>query len=287
MVNPRNKKVIIFFLVFLTLANVLAWLAVLKLDKMAPLEVDFFDVGQGDSIFIQTKAGHQVLIDGGPSSVILEKLGKEMPFWDRTIDLVILSHPEKDHMLGLIEVLKRYRVENILWTGVKRDTPEYKEWALGIRDEGANVVVASAGQKIEIGEAEFLILYPLEDCFGKFLEDSNDTSMLVKLIFEKNVFLFTGDISQDAENKITDALIDIDSDVLKISHHGSKYSSAEEFIKKASPEIAVIESGKDNQYGHPAQEVLERLAKYGIKILRTDQNGDIKIFSDGEILKYQ
>jgi competence protein ComEC len=280
MANSRNKKIIFFLFGFLVLSNALAWLAVFQLKNRAKLEVNFFDVGQGDSVFIQTKAGHQVLIDGGPSSAVLEKLGQEMPFWDRTIDLVVLTHPEKDHLAGLIEVLKRYKVEHILWTGVKRDTAEYDEWLKGIEREGADVVIASSGQKIKIGKAELLIIYPLEDFKNEYLKDSNDTSIVAKLFFGKNTFLFTGDISQAAETEIVGALVDINSDVLKISHHGSKYSTSNEFIKSVSPKIAVIEVGRDNSYGHPSADVLDRLSKYGINILRTDQNGDIKIISD-------
>ena len=115
--------------------NALAWLAVYNLSQARLLEVDFFDTGQGDAIFIETPQNYQILIDGGPDSTILEKLNKEMPFWDRTIDLIILTHPEKDHMAGLIEVLKRYKVENILWTGIVRDTAEYKEWQKSIQKE--------------------------------------------------------------------------------------------------------------------------------------------------------
>ena len=130
--------------------NILAWAAVWSLRPQG-LEVTFFDVGQGDAAFIETPQNQQILIDGGPTSIILEKLGREMPFWDRTIDLIILTHPEHDHMAGLIEVLKRYQVGNILWTGVVRDTAEYKEWQKLIKEEGAKIYIAQAGQQIEGG----------------------------------------------------------------------------------------------------------------------------------------
>ncbi|GAH21548.1 unnamed protein product, partial [marine sediment metagenome] len=120
----KAKNFVYFILSFLFLLNILAWLAVYDLNKPQLLEVNFFDVGQGEVIFIETPSRHQILIDGGPSSVILEKLTENLPFWDRTIDLIILTHPEHDHLAGLIEVLKRYKVENILWTGVVRDTAE-------------------------------------------------------------------------------------------------------------------------------------------------------------------
>ncbi|MEK9134944.1 MAG: ComEC/Rec2 family competence protein [Patescibacteria group bacterium] len=265
-------------LAVLFLVNLFAWLGVYDSNKHKFLEVNFFDVGQGDSIFIETPQRQQILIDGGPSSAILEKLRKEMPFWDRTIDLIILSHPEKDHMSGLLDVLKRYKVENILWTGVVRDTAEYKEWERLIKEEGAKIIIAHADQRLSLSERlSLLVLSPFENLEGKVFKDSNNTSIVAKLTFGENSFLFTGDITKSVEKE----LISIDSDVLKVSHHGSKTSSGDEFIKEVSPEIAVISAGKNNSYGHPHQEVLDVLNKYDINILRTDINGDIKIISNG------
>jgi competence protein ComEC len=254
------------------------------------LEVNFFDVGQGDAIFIQTPGRHQVIIDGGPNSIILEKLAEEMPFWDRTIDLMILTHPEKDHISGLLDVLKRYKIENILWTGITRDSPEFKEWQRLLEEEGAIITIAQAGQRIIFPdggteEIEMDIFYPAESPGGKEMKDSNETSVVGKLIFGDKSFLFTGDISKSTENKLLEKEINLKSDVLKIAHHGSKYSSGDDFIGKVLPEMAVIQVGKDNSYGHPNEETLAVLKKYGISILRTDINKDIKILCDSQFLK--
>lgn len=283
------KEVSFFILGLLIFLNILAWLAVYDLNKPQLLEVNFFDVGQGDAIFIETPSRHQILIDGGPSSVILEKLAESLPFWDRTIDLIILTHPEHDHLAGLIEVLKRYKVENILWTGVIRDTAEYKEWQRLIRDkqekEGAQIKIAQSGQLINFGNQSnryMEVLYPFENLEGQEFKNSNNTSIVAKLIFGENSFLFTGDAYKSVEKKLVDKKTDLASDVLKVGHHGSKTSNSEAFIKHISPEIAVISAGKDNPYHHPHQETLDTLEKYGIKILRTDKNGDIKIISNGE-----
>jgi len=266
--------------------NVLAWVAVYNLSQPQFLEVIFFDVGQGDAIFIEIPQKQQILIDGGETSIILEKLNQEMPFWDRTIDLIILTHPEHDHLGGLIEVLKRYQVENILWTGVLRDTAEYREWQKLIQEEGAKIFIARAGQKIllpKLDPAVYLdILWPLESLEGQKMQNTNNTSVVAKLIFGENSFLFTGDAYKSVERELMKQRIEIDVDVLKIGHHGSKTSSAEEFIKEVSPEVVVISSSQDNSYGHPHPEVLETLEKYGINILRTDIQGDIKIISDGK-----
>ena len=272
--------------------NILAWIAVYEVSQPPFLEVNFFDVGQGDAIFIVTPKNHQILIDGGPNSTILEKLAKEMPFWDRSLDLIILSHPEADHLSGLIEVLKRYRVDNILWTGVVRNTSQYKEWLKLVEAKATNVFIAKEGQRLKAGSLVLDILHPFENLAGKELENSNDTSIVNRLVFGQNSFLFTGDITKSVEKELitrSDSfkLATLDSDILKVAHHGSKTSLAEEFIEKVSPEIAVIQVGKDNRYGHPHQEVLETLERYGITILRTDRDGDIKIVSDGGKIKYE
>src|SRR3989344_3248280 len=283
-----KKKSVFIILGTLFVFNILAWIGVFQLSH-ANLEVTFFDVGQGDAAFIETPERQQILIDGGPSSVILEKLGKEMPFWDRTIDWIILTHPEKDHLAGLLEVLKSYKVENILWTGVVRDTAEFTEWQKLIKEEGAKIFIAEAGVRIlggptslQIwGGADLGVLYPFESLEGKEMKDSNDTSIIVKLIFGKISFLFTGDASQSVERRLVLGLAkhNLDAEVLKVGHHGSKTSTSGEFVEAVSPEIAVISAGRNNSYGHPHQEVLDNLA--GVNIFRTDLSGDIKIISDG------
>jgi len=213
---------------------------------------------------------------------LLEKLAEEMPFWDRTIDLVILTHPEKDHMAGLIEVLKSYEVENVLWTGVVRDTADYREWLKLIREEGANLHIAESGLKIGFGQPyEFLyVLHPFESQEGMEMEDSNNTSIIARLVYKDISFIFTGDAYQSAEKQIISLGAEVDSDVLKAGHHGSRTSTSREFVEAVSPEFAVISCGKDNSYGHPSQDALEALE--GIDVLRTDLQGDVRFASDGK-----
>ena len=286
-----DKKLKIGFLIVLVYLNILAWIVVFDLVQN-DLKVVFFDVGQGDSIFIQTPQKHQILIDGGPTSVVLEKLGNEMPFYDRTIDLIILTHPEHDHIGGLLEVLKRYRVENILWTGVLRDTAEFKEWErLLVEEKNVVIEIAQAGQRI-VCPASTLektvnmnILYPFENLDKQIIKNINNTSIIIQLIFGENKILFTGDAYKSVERKLIEREPLLKSDILKIGHHGSKTSTSEEFIEAVDPEIGVISVGRENSYGHPVPEVLEILKKYGINILRTDELGDIKIMSDGQTIK--
>jgi competence protein ComEC len=283
-----KRKYILFFAGILFLLNVFAWQEAFYLSGADNLKVYFLDVGQGDAVFIETPQSHQILIDGGPDSTIIEKLQYLIPPLDKTIDLVILTHPEKDHMQGLIDVLQRYKVDYVLWTGVLRQTPEYQKWVEVLnkqQEQGAKIIIAYAQKSVSASGAKINILYPLEDLSGQELKDSNDSSAVFSLVFGKNEFLFTGDITSKTEKSLLSGEDNLKSDVLKVSHHGSKYSTSDYFLDNANPWLAVISVGKENTYGHPTPEVLQRLEKFGIKVLRTDNDGDIKIVSDGENIR--
>ena len=286
LVKEVPKKIILFIAGILFFLNIACWQEVFVLASSNNLKVDFLDVGQGDSAFIETPEMHQILIDGGPGSSVLGKLSENMPFWDRSIDLIILTHPESDHMQGLLNVLQRYKADYILWSGVKKSAPEYDEWIKVLakqKNMGAKIIVAQAGQEIKAGNVFIDTLYPLENIEGKDLKNtSNDTCVVSRLIFGKNSFLFTGDISSVTEKNIVNSKENILSDVLKVAHHGSKYSTSDLFLQNVKPKIAVISVGAKNTYGHPTPETLQRLENSGIKIFRTDKDGDIKIESDGE-----
>ena len=280
----RAKKSALFLLGFLFFANILAWIAVFEFSKPKALEVRFFDVGEGDAIFIETPERHQILIDGGANSKILEKLGKELPFFDKSLDLVILTHPQKDHFTGLLFVLRDYEVEQILWTGVENKTAGFEEWFKLLEEEKARIVLAKKGINVRAGSVSLKILFPFEDLAGQEIKNVNNTSIVSHLSFGKNSFLFTGDISSPIEKELIEKEIDLGSNVLKVAHHGSKYSSSEEFLEAVLPQLAVIQVG-ENPYGHPTKEVLQRLEKFDINVLRTDEKGDIKVISDGNNLK--
>lgn len=279
-----QKKYFLFVAGFLLVLNVFVWKEVFVLASSNKLEVDFFNVGQGDSAFIKTPENHQILIDGGPDSAVLEKLSENMPFWDKSIDLIILTHPEADHMQGIFNVFQAYKSDYILWSGVKKSAPEYGAWISALEKQkkmGAKIIIAKMGQEIKAGNVLIDTLFPLENVEGRDMKDSsNDTGVVSKVIFGKNSFLFTGDISNKAEKNIVNYGENILSDVLKVAHHGSKYSTSDLFLGNVKPKIAVISVGK-NSYGHPTSETLQRLENFGIKIFRTDINGDIKIVSDG------
>ncbi|MDP2741152.1 MAG: ComEC/Rec2 family competence protein [bacterium] len=283
-----TKKKISYLAGILFLLNIFTWQEVFYLSRANNLKIHFLDVGQGDAIFIETPQSHQILIDGGPDSTVIEKLKSLIPSQDKIIDLVILTHPEKDHMQGLIDVLQRYKVDYILWTGILRQTPEYQKWIEVLNEEqkqGAKIITGYAQKTVKAGNASIDILYPFEDLSGKELKDSNDSSIVSRLVFGENEFLFTGDITNKTEEYLLNNKYNLQSDVLKVSHHGSKYSTSDYFLENVNPEIAVISVGKENSYGHPTPEVLQRLEKFGIKVLRTDLDGDIEIMSDGEIIQ--
>ena len=254
------------------------------------LRVTFFDIGQGDSIFVETPQGHQILIDGGPNSAVIEKLGKAMPFWDKTIDLMVLTHPEADHISGLVDVFKQYAVQNVLWTGVEKDTNIFAVWERALLAEDARVILARAPQKLvwsqNSANAFLEILYPDDSAIAS-VRAANNTSIISRLVFGGRSFLFTGDIEKTIEQKLVEEKNNLHADVLKVPHHGSKTSSSESFLAALSPRIAVMQVGAKNRYGHPAEEVMERFAAFGIPVLRSDLNGDILITSDGTSLRIQ
>ncbi len=279
-----EKSHYLFIAGFLLILNVFCWHEIFVLSNNNYLTVEFLDVGQGDSAFIETPEMHQILIDGGPGSTVLSKLAKNMPFWDKSLDLVILTHPDLDHMQGLLYVLERYKVDFILWTGVKKITPEYDEWIRVLEEQqkmGAKIVIAESGQELKAGNLLINTLYPFFSLEGQEMKSSaNNTCVVNKLIYGNNSFLFTGDISTSAEKELINSGENIVSNVLKVAHHGSKYSTSNLFLESVRPEVAIISVGK-NSYGHPTPEVLERLADFDIETLRTDQKGDITILSNG------
>jgi len=263
----RNKKLIYsLLLIGFILVGVLALIIFSDSQK---LKVNFLDVGQGDAILI-SQGNNQILIDGGPSGqTLLEKMGRNIPFWDRKIEMVVVTHPDQDHIQGLVSALKNYRVENILENSRESDSQVYQNLKNEIENKKINKIDAEAGTKIKFSNgAEMEIIYASKEN----TKDTNSKSIVSKLIFGENSFLLTGDIPDVEENKINEP----EAKVLKISHHGSKNSTSEDFLEKVKAQKAIISVGKNNRYGHPAPELLERLQKFKLEIFRTDEKGDIQ-----------
>lgn len=258
------------------------------------LQVVFFDIGQGDAIFINTPYDQQILIDGGPDDTVLQKLGEYMPFYDRDLDLIILTHPHADHVSGLVEVLKRYAVDEVWLTGVTHTSGAYLEFLDALKNNGAetrlivkpeNLVFRSSDDQTAL-PITLQALYPLTGFHEQTIDDLNDSSIVTRLVYGENEFLFTGDAGTEIEHQLLDTDFDLFADVLKIGHHGSTYSTTQEFLTAVNPTYAVIQSGAANSYGHPHRRVLDLLKKFGVKILRNDQLGDIVITGNGQHLTY-
>lgn len=276
------SKPVKILLVLLLVSAVLSFIALRALAQdFGLLKVYFLDVGQGDAIFIESPNDNQVLIDGGPDGSIINQLSKIMPPNDRTIDLLILSHPHADHLNGLLEVMKRYKVGKVLEGDVVYQTASYDEWQKQKRR--VEVIQAQAGQLVDIGGgARIRILHPLtSDNAGLPVKNPHDFMVVSRLDYGEERLMLTGDMEAKVERKLIDSGADLKARLLKVGHHGSKTSSSENFLKAVDPEVAFISAGAKNLYGHPHKVVLDRLDNFGIKYYRTDIDGTVKLILDG------
>jgi competence protein ComEC len=249
------------------------------------LHVYFMDVGQGDAILIR-QGNQEVLVDGGPDarSVMLQ-LGKFMPFWDRTIEMVISTHPDSDHLTGLVEVLKRYNVGRIIAPDFSSDRAIYTEWQTLIIEKNEKLLQAVSGERIDLGNGVRLeVLSPVDP--PQFPDGSDDNGAVVRLVQGQVSFLLTGDISAQDEFSLLSRKVTLTSSVLKVAHHGSDTSTSMEFLEAVNPRAAVISVGDDNSYGLPRSAVLRRLndSLGTANVLRTDLDGTIEFITDGSHL---
>jgi competence protein ComEC len=256
--------------------------------KKDDLKVIVFDVGQGDAIFIETPDEFQILIDGGPDNMVLEKLENEMDFNDRYIDLIVLTHPHADHVTGLVEVLKRYEVGQVWIAGVVHTSSIYLEFLDLVKEKNIETKVAYADMDYKLDNIDLAVLYPLEDISGTSMKNLNNSSVVIKLTDDISSFLFMGDAEIEDETKMMKIFDEkeLKSDILKIGHHGSSDSSSEDFLNIVKPEIAIISVGKDNSYDHPSLRIIRRLERLGSNIFRTDKNGDIEFRVNDNKLEY-
>lgn len=256
------------------------WYAVASEDRDGILTVAFLDVGQGDAIFIESPNGTQVLVDGGPNNAVFRELGKVMPFYDRSIDLFIVSNPDKDHIAGFVDGLDRFKVSAVLEPGTVGASGAFRALEAGEEKHRVPKIVARRGMSIDLGGGAYLeILFPDRDVSGLA---TNDGSIVARLVYGETEVMLPGDAPQNIEQY----LVSLDggklqSDILKVGHHGSRTSSTESFVEAVAPKYAVISSGKDNRYGHPHKEVMDLFARLGIPALNTANEGTIIFKSDG------
>ncbi|MEK9154564.1 MAG: MBL fold metallo-hydrolase [Patescibacteria group bacterium] len=260
-------------LIILAVLNLFIWQQIVFKAPAGALELYFFDVGQGDSGLIILPGNVKILVDGGPSNKVIGQLEEVMSPSDRYIDLVMLSHPQLDHFSGLIDVLKRYEIGAFIFNGQAGSTLAFNDLEKIIEENKIKTLVLSGGDKISHQDSEIEFLFPNKEFLSG--KDLNDTSLTFILRSQEAKAFFGGDIGFKAEKYLMKNF-DINVDILKVSHHGSKYSSSEEFLEHASPLVSVIDVGK-NSYGHPTNETLSRLAKIGSLIFRTDKDNLVKL----------
>ena len=264
----------------LVATNVFIWQAVFPLEERE-LRISFLDVGQGDSIFIEGPTGLQMLVDGGPDRGVLRRLAQVISPLDRTIDLLVATHPDKDHIAGLTDVFDRYDVSYFIESGVKGDTSFAAALGAAASSEPNLVrVVAHRGQRIQLGGGAYAdILFPDRDVFGV---ETNTGSIIMRIVYGDTSFLLTGDSPIAIEDWLT--TLDpssLDADILKAGHHGSRTSTSREFLSAVSPNAVVISAGKDNSYSHPHKEVMQHIAAAHAAAMSTADEGTITFVSDG------
>lgn len=268
---------IIFLIIFLGLISYHTYFNE-KIDTN--LDVNFIDVGQGNAVLV--KEGDKVLlIDGGGRS----SSRKYYSYIDNKnidkIDYLLVSHYDEDHIAGLISILHNKKVQNVICPNYKKDTKIYKSFEKVLKKSNAQVIHPKVGEKFSLENAKFKVLWP------KNYKDNldNENSIVIKLSHGRNSFLFPQDIDIKIEDELIYSGYNLRSDILMLGHHGSKYSTSNEFLKEVNPKLAIISVGKNNRYDHPSKRVLNLLKKRDIKLLRTDIDGDISLISDGEKIK--
>lgn len=282
--SKAPKKLVILPLL---IATVFIWVAVPNMpdDK---LHVSVLDVGQGDAILIQTPAHQNILIDGGPSYTAIDlELSKKLPFWDRKIDLVILTEPQADHMTGLIEVLRNYQVTQTYEPGIAYESTTYQQWLSLINIKGIKHEIIYAGKQIILGDGlKIDILHPPSTLLIGTSDDLNNNSLMLRLSWKEISFLFTSDLEKEAEWYVISQRTNLNSTVLKVGHHGSRTSTSEQFLAAVDPEIAVVSVGADNRFALPSTEVVSRLANHigDDRIYQTSTHGTIEFITDGNRL---
>lgn len=261
----------------LVLSVIAVFLAVLK-TPTNNLSIIACDVGQGDAILIQ-KGNNQILIDGGPNNSVLTCLGKYMPFYDRTIELVILTHPEKDHYGGLIDVFKTYKVDVFGSNNDKSSSLDYKVLTNEVGGSGTDRIILVNGVNLRLGMIYLDILNPLNN---EISNDSNNNGVVTLLRYNDFKAIFMADVDNGVSDLISQNSKVQNVNYIKVNHHGSKNGLSEKLIEATKPGLAVISVGAKNSYGHPTKEILDLLEKYNARVLRTDQMGDIEFVIDGK-----
>ncbi len=262
----------------------LAILVYLKFFEQINYRVIFFDIGQGDSALIRFENKEKMLVDCGPDRSVLNKLGRYLPFYDRTIDYLVVTHFDLDHYGGCDEVLERYKVKNILINSDNKSGDKYFDnWAVSLKEERANVKIVTSSFSFDIAGARIEVLSP-DPNIPSSIVSGNNHSIVFRLTHGTTTVFFSADMEEPVEKELINYWCEtlengelcqnLQSEYLKVGHHGSDSSSGSDFLSAISPKNAIISVGK-NHFGHPSLRVLRRLERIGAQIWRTDELTDI------------
>jgi len=287
MLIASKVKLNLILIVVLILLVSLVFLIYLDMKYLHP-EFTFamLDIGQGDAIFVESPAGTQLLIDSGPPRKILGALRKVMSPFDRSIDAIIITNPDQDHIGGFADILNTYKVGMVFEPGTYNNSATYKNLKSKVSEKNLPVILARRGMKLDLGgDTSLLFLFPDRDVSTW---TTNDGSVVGKLNYGGNSFMLMGDATSETERVLLEenSARVLKSETLKVGHHGSRTSTSEEFARAVSPTRALISVGKDNKYGHPHAEILDTLAKIGAEVLRTDEVGSIIVKSPDGVLRW-
>lgn len=249
------------------------------------LHMYVLDVGQGDAILMILPDGNKVLIDGGPDDKVMSRLAEVLPFYDRTIDLVILTHPHPDHIIGLIDVIKRYDVNRLALTGIKYDYPGYDTFLEEVAQKRIPVFFTNGKEDLKFGEVILDLMFPLAPIQGQYFGNVNNSSIVFRILYGRNKFLLQGDLEVEGEMQMVESGLDLRASVIKVGHHGSRTASSDDYLAKVLAEFAVISCGAGNRYNHPHIETMRALKKYLVEVWRTDLEGTVEVASDGNVIE--
>lgn len=278
--NNKNHNLLIFAFFLLVATGYLFYLNFKEGEKY--LTFAMLDVGQGDALFIESPTGTQILFDAGPPRKILGELSKVMSPFDKQINMIVITNPDADHIGGFSDILKTYDVDIVFEPGTMNDSKTYQNLKQEFENKKIPNILARKGMRLDIGGGAVIdILFPDRDVS---LWDTNGGSIVAKLSYGETSIMLTGDSTSRTEKIILEgnSVADLDSDILKVGHHGSRTSTSENFVETVFPTYALISNGKDNKYGHPHKETLDTLTSLGVKILRTDLFGTMIMKSDGQ-----
>lgn len=276
----KNAKRYTVFLAGVVIAVVLAPSAAREIQGAGKLRMYFFNVGQGDAILIRTPHGEDIVIDGGPDRTALAKLGGTLPFFDRDIELAVVTHPHADHLAGLLEISKRYGLREVWESGFSMGDDLEDAWNEQLHAGNIAARVVRAGEVVARDGVRLEVLAPFP---GNESRNPNDASIVIRLVYGETEVLLVGDATAAVEEKLLAEWGNerLDADILKVGHHGSRDGSSREFLRAVSPETAVISVGV-NHYGHPAFRTIKHLEEAGATVYRTDRDGDVEFWSDGK-----